>query len=445
MEKQLEGRAVAIVGGATAGAEVAFKLADLGATVVVFEQNPRPYGKIEDGLPRWHAAQRTKEYGVIDGKLSHPNVSFVPNTKFGYDITLDELEHGWGFNMVVLALGAWRDRPLPLEGADEFVGKGLVYQNPLIYWFNHKDEPDYSGESYPTPDGAIVIGGGLASIDVAKIMMLETVREKLRERGHDIDMVEMEHKGIDKTLAKLEIPYADLGLQGATLFYRKRREDMPLVAMPPGADEKKRDKVFASRSRVADKAQGKYLFRIEPLMSPKELIVEGGRVVGVRFQPMQYADGKFAADGEPVDRRGPVVVSSIGSIPEPLPGVPMKGELFDFVVLDAESEVVHLAGHPSVFAAGNAVTGKGNIVASRKHGTEIAERVANWLLGEGERPEAPTANEEHASAVGEAMAERLASAEPLSSDGMAAIRRRVEARWQEVGYSGDYRVWVQRG
>ena len=52
--------AVAVIGGATAGAEVAARLAQEGATAVVFEQNPRPYGKIEDGLPRWHHALRRK-------------------------------------------------------------------------------------------------------------------------------------------------------------------------------------------------------------------------------------------------------------------------------------------------------------------------------------------------------------------------------------------------
>jgi len=50
----LAGRAIAVIGGATAGAEVAHRLAEAGAFVAVFEQNPRPYGKIEDGLPRWH-------------------------------------------------------------------------------------------------------------------------------------------------------------------------------------------------------------------------------------------------------------------------------------------------------------------------------------------------------------------------------------------------------
>ena len=57
---------VAIVGGAIAGSVAAEILADRGIRVAVFEQNKRPYGKIEDGLPRWHVEQRKQEYGNID-------------------------------------------------------------------------------------------------------------------------------------------------------------------------------------------------------------------------------------------------------------------------------------------------------------------------------------------------------------------------------------------
>jgi len=59
---------VAIVGGAVAGSEAASILADQGFLVVVFEQNDRPYGKIEDGLPRWHEKQRNKEYEKMNGE-----------------------------------------------------------------------------------------------------------------------------------------------------------------------------------------------------------------------------------------------------------------------------------------------------------------------------------------------------------------------------------------
>src|ERR1700691_136888 len=124
---------VAVVGGATAGAEIAYILAARGAQVVVIEQNPRPYGKIEDGLPRWHVKQRRDEYEEINRRLDHPNIELVPLTRMGVDLTYDDLRQPWGLNAVVLAHGAWRDRPLAVEGADQFIDRGLVYQNRLIY------------------------------------------------------------------------------------------------------------------------------------------------------------------------------------------------------------------------------------------------------------------------------------------------------------------------
>ena len=105
---------------------MAGRLAEHGVRVVVFEMNPRPFGKIEDGLPRWHVGLRQKEYETIRAKLSRPGVEFVPCTKIGRDIPFEAIAREWGFSAVVLANGAWRDRPLPVEGAERYVRKGLI-------------------------------------------------------------------------------------------------------------------------------------------------------------------------------------------------------------------------------------------------------------------------------------------------------------------------------
>ena len=157
---------IAVIGAATAGSEIAKILAQRGALVIVFEQNPRPYGKIEDGLPRWHVKQRHDEYEEINKRLEHPNIEFVPHSRLGREIDFEELRTQWGLNVIVLTHGAWRDRPFPVQGADQFVDRGLVYQNPLIYWFNHYLEKSYDGPRYDLTPGAIVVGGtagGLAA------------------------------------------------------------------------------------------------------------------------------------------------------------------------------------------------------------------------------------------------------------------------------------------
>src|SRR5579872_2245194 len=100
---------VAVVGAATAGSEIARILAMRGVKVIVIEQNPRPYGKIEDGLPRWHVKQRKDEYEEINRRLDHPNIDYMPLTRIGYDISFDELRTDWGLSAIVLTHGAWRE------------------------------------------------------------------------------------------------------------------------------------------------------------------------------------------------------------------------------------------------------------------------------------------------------------------------------------------------
>lgn len=434
---------VAVIGGATAGAEVASRLTDAGIRVVVFEMNPRPFGKIEDGLPRWHHGLRHKEYETIRDKLSRAGVEYVPNTKVGRDVPFEALAREWGFSAVILANGAWRDRPLPVEGAEQYVGKGLVYQNPFIIWFNHCEEKGYAGERFVPADGALVVGGGLASIDVVKVHMLETTRAKLRERGIEQDMIELEVKGIPKALEKHGLAFADLGLAGCTLFYRRRPEDMPLAEIPDDADEKRREKVLSARRRLLEKAQEKYGFHVEALSAPEALLVESGRVVGLKLRRTRFEGGKLVNTDETYERRGPYVVSSIGSIPEPIPGIATKGELFAFT----DWEIGRLAGYPTVFSVGNVVTGKGNIVASRKHAAEVYDAALASFLGvsgDGHRAEAALAGSvaEAAGAQATRIAAEIGRAAPPSAATVGAILEKVRARQKAVGYPGDLASWL---
>ncbi len=436
---------VAVIGGATAGAEIAGRLAERGAQVVVFEQNLRPYGKIEDGLPRWHVALRRKEYETINAKLDQPTVHFVPSTGVGHDVDFAELVRGWGFHAVVLACGAWRDRPLAVEGADAWLGRGLVYQNPFIIWFNHAEEAAYAGPRFEPADGVLVVGGGLASIDVVKVLMIETARAALAARGIAVPMLELEVKGIPKLLAAHGLRWEDLGLAGCTLFYRRRAEDMPLVEMPPDVSLERHAKVEGARRKLLEKAMEKYRFRFEALAAPDALLVEGERLVGLRFRRTRVEGGKVIPIDETFERRGPWVVSSIGSIPAPIPGIEMKGELFRFT----DWEFGRLEGYPTVFSAGNVVTGKGNIVASRKHATRVSEHVIERFLGlgaEGHAGEEALLEGEHEAAarVAAAVTEATRAAPPHAPPALERVLSRVRERQRAVGYGGSYRAWLEQ-
>jgi NADPH-dependent glutamate synthase beta subunit-like oxidoreductase len=423
--------AVAVVGGATAGAEAAGMLAARGVVVVVFEQNPRPYGKIEDGLPRWHVKLRKKEYETINGKLDRPGVHFVPNTKIGRDIGFPELVRDWGFSAVVLAHGAWRDRPLDVPDAERYVGNGLVYQNDFIHWFNHFQERAYKGPRYEVTDGAIVIGGGLASIDVMKVLQIELARAALAERGIDEDELEIEAEGIPAVLEEHGLTWDDLGLHGATLFYRRRIEDMPLAEIPEDADDEKRHKYETTRRRILEKAMQKYCFQVRPQRLPVAVLAEGGRLVGLRFQRTKVEGAKAVPLPDAFDDvRAPLVVSSIGSVPEPMPGIEQDGLLYHYVDWD----LGRFGAYEQVFSTGNVVTGKGNIIASRKHSTAVTTHVLEAYLGVPANGQGTPAQD--------ALVRHVAAKVPLAPAALDALLARVRARQEAVGYTMPYRAWL---
>ncbi|MGH7411499.1 MAG: hypothetical protein ACREJ6_10650, partial [Candidatus Methylomirabilis sp.] len=99
-------------------------------------------------------------------------------------------------------------------------------------------------------------------------------------------------------------------------------------------------------------------------------------------------------------------------IPVPLPGIEMRGELYR--IKDENSgEVEEL---PGVFALGNAVTGKGNIQVSLKHGRLVAQHVLKYLEGQ----------------------------PPLPPAKVAAIETKVKALQEKVGYLGGYKEWISK-
>jgi ferredoxin/flavodoxin---NADP+ reductase len=434
---------VAVVGAATAGAEIARILAGRGAQVVVIEQNPRPYGKIEDGLPRWHVKQRRDEYEEINRRLDHPNIEFVPLTRMGADIPYDDLRQSWGLSAIVLAHGAWRDRPLAVEGADEFIDRGLVYQNRLIYWFNHYPEKTYDGPRYDLAPGAIVIGGGLASIDVVKVLQIETTLKALRARDIEEDMLRLEREGLEPVLQARGLKYTDLGVAPCKLFYRRRVLDMPLSDIAPDATPKRAEAMRAARAKILDKAQRKYLFEFEPQRVPTGLVVEDGRMVGVQMSHTEVADGQVRTLPDSAALvRAELTVSSIGSIPEQIPGIPAKGEVYAYI--DAKVGLLD-DGPTAVYAAGNVLTGKGNIKDSLESGTFVGIHVAESYLGlNGDEPPLAEGARKEAREQGEQIANSMNSRPGLAPEQVAEVMRRVRERQRAVGYEGDYRAWIAR-
>jgi hypothetical protein len=119
--------------------------------------------------------------------------------------------------------------------------------------------------------------------------------------------------------------------------------------------------------------------------------------------------------------------------------------VFDF----SDLELGRLAGYDTVFGAGNAVTGKGNIVASRKHSVQVASHLIENFLGLEDNEEDAEGQllEDLSSRIHESVEKLVAwvgTRPKLDAAQVEAILQRVRARQAAVGYSGSFREWLER-
>ena len=352
-------KVVLIIGGAVSGSTAAKKLTENGIRCIIVDQNRLPYGKIEDGLPRWHDKQRINEYSKIDEVMGHDLVDFVPSTKIGRDISFEDV-YSMNWSCIYFANGAWKDRNFPIDGIDNF--SNFYYQNPFVYWFNHYHENDYNGPEMNIKDNVLVVGGGLASIDVCKITQMELVKQKIQSQVKDVDVVKMEHQGIPKYLEENNIQYENLNIEGTTLIYRRDIENMPLTTIAPDAKPELAEKRKQARRKILNNTQEKFLFNVLECTQPVGLDIVDDNLEGLEVIKNEIIDNKpKQVENSNQILKANTIISSIGSLPEPIDGIPMNGSTYD--IIDEDSGKFN--NLDKVHGMGNAITGKGNIKASR--------------------------------------------------------------------------------
>jgi hypothetical protein len=265
----------------------------------------------------------------------------------------------------------------------------------------------------------------------------------LKARGIASDMLALEREGIEPVLAASGLKYGDLGVAPCKLYYRRRVLDMPLSDIPPDAPAKRADALRSARAKILDKAQRKFLFEFQELRAPSGVIADNGVMVGVNFSRTEVADGQVRIVQEGAETaRAPMTISSIGSIPEPIPGIPQKGETYTYV--DQKIGLL-MEGQTAVFAAGNVLTGKGNIKDSLDSGTEIGTRVAEAYLGlSGEELKIAEGARKEAAESGEKIADAVSMRQKIAPEGVASLLDRVRKQQRAVGYEGNYRAWIAK-
>ena len=148
--------------------------------------------------------------------------------------------------------------------------------------------------------------------------------------------------------------------------------------------------------------------------------------------------------GSEHELRAPLVVSSIGSVPEIIPGVGMKGEYLAF----KDDPLPQYSGCDRVFGVGNIVTGQGNIRASLVHAQEVTNQLIEKYMGvdsgDASRVALHAAAEARGAAQARAVADCIDSLPALSDSEIAAIEQRIRTQHERVGYTADYDTWIAR-
>ena len=217
---------------------------------------------------------------------------------------------------------------------------------------------------------------------------------------------------------------------------------MPLSPMPTDTPEKL-EKARNVRKKILDNFQRKYLFGFVPNSTPVDKIIRDVRLKGIKFQKTQIEGDKVSPiSDEYFDVETPLVISSIGSIPEKIEGLPWEGQVFKIT----DPKTCLIEGYDNVFAIGNAVTGKGNINESVKHSREISTGIADNFL-EWQQDEYENWHRQTVTKVDRDIDQiigRIESQKGLTENVYDEILEKVGKMQNKAGYDGNYREWIQK-
>jgi hypothetical protein len=138
----------------------------------------------------------------------------------------------------------------------------------------------------------------------------------------------------------------------------------------------------------------------------------------------------------------PFIISAIGSLPEPISGLPYTGDSFEVV----DTITGQLKGYDHVFALGNAVTGRGNIKESQQHGRQVSVKVMEdyfaWQSDDYEQlfDQAVSDADQKAERIGE----QLLTQKVLTPDQIHSIHERISNLQKKAGYDGNYTQWIKK-
>ena len=184
------GKKVGIIGGGPAGLTAAFKLAQWGHDVTVYDQMPEMGGMLRYGIPEYRLPKAILK--AETDAIAALGVTFVNNFKIGREAMFDKLR-GW-FDAVIVANGAWKSTAMRVKGEDlKGVWGGIDFLRAVV-----------TGQKPEIGERVAIVGGGNTAMDAcrtavrvgAKEVFVIYRRTRKEMPAEDIEITEAEEEGV---------------------------------------------------------------------------------------------------------------------------------------------------------------------------------------------------------------------------------------------------------
>ncbi len=314
------GRRVAVIGSGPAGLAAAYDLVREGHQAEIIEALPEPGGLLAWAIPPFRLPREILNRDV--SYIRKMGVTIRTGLKFGVDVTLPELKKN-GFEAIILAIGTHQALNMGIQ--NENGGPGCI--DCLSFLRSY-----IQGAPSKIGDHVIVIGGGYAAVDAARV----AVR---------------------------------CGAKEVSIYYRRGPDEMPGKA-EVGEGEK----------------EG---IGVHYLAVPGKIIRENGEVRALELLRTRLGETDESGRRRPIPIQGSefeVQASSIISAVGQQPDLSWNQEGLAFHLSGNHTLVVDGNGMTSIegmFAAGDAVTGPTTIVEAMASGRRAARAAAAYLSRKG--------------------------------------------------------------
>jgi len=327
------GKKIAVIGAGPGGLSAAFFLRKEGHSVDIFEASPAAGGWLRYGIPEYRLPNNLLQREVDN--ITEMGVNIQYNQRLGENISYKELKEK--YNATILAIGSQNGTSIGCEGDDaEGVYAGTDFLKTLEL---SDDKPDFSGKT------VAVIGGGNTAMDCCR-----TSRR--------------------------------LGAENVYIIYRRTEKEMP--ANPIEIHESKLEGV-------------QYLFLTLPLKVQKD---KNGQIKSMICMKMELGEADASGRRRPVPVEGSefvlpvdIALAAIGQktdvhFLDDINQYETSGQLVVNKWGDLDADKITLqTGIPSMFAAGDGVTGPATLIQAVAQAKIAALSCHQFLSGKAIKPE----------------------------------------------------------